>query len=255
MNAPYYGVEYDKNAIDVTKINLCKKATNGCAFSCIYHQGILKTSDFAKNKIKIARIKRTFKFLLQRDAFFIQLIKEIVSLQKRALKLGLTLAISLNGTSDILWEKENFTFQENSFDNIMSYFNEIQFFDYTKYDILKSRKKLPLNYHLTYSRAGLHKGQMVEDWKFLKNLLDKQIDVCVICNKKMKNTLLEYSSFSGYKIIDADLLHCRAADIHHRENNKGLILIQEAARKTDINNSEFIIQTQEEFNKYFSASN
>src|SRR5690606_32923755 len=149
-----------------------------------YHQGILKNSDFAKNKIKIARIKRTFKFLLQRDEFFAQLIKEITSLQKKAIKEGLTLAVQLNGTSDILWEKESFTFKEVPYENLMCYFNTVQFFDYTKYDILKSRKKLPPNYHLTYSRAGLHKGKLVDDWQFLQNLLDKEIDISVVFNKK-----------------------------------------------------------------------
>jgi hypothetical protein len=255
MNAPYYGIEYDKSLIDISKVNLCKKATNGCATSCLYHQGILKNSDFAKNKIKIARIKRTFKFLLQRDEFFAQLIKEITALQKKALKEGLTLAVQLNGTSDVLWEKEEFTFKEVAYENLMSYFNGIQFFDYTKYDILKSRKKVPNNYHLTYSRAGLHKGKLIDDWKFLQNLLDKEIDVSVIFNKKMKNAMLEHSNFLGYKLIDADLSNCRIADIHHRENNKGLILVHEAAKKTDFNNSGFIIQSQEELNKYFSLSN
>ena len=51
-NAKYYGVAYDESAINLSKVNLCKKATNGCATSCIYHQGIFKTSDFEKNKIK-----------------------------------------------------------------------------------------------------------------------------------------------------------------------------------------------------------
>lgn len=254
MNAPYYGIEYDKSLIDISKVNLCKKATNGCATSCLYHQGILKNSDFAKNKIKIARIKRTFKFLLQRNEFFAQLIKEIKSLQKKAIKDGLTLAIQLNGTSDVLWEQESFQFNEATYENLMVYFNDIQFFDYTKYDILKSRKKRPSNYHLTYSRAGSHKGKLVDDWEFLQQLLDKEIDVCVVFNKKMKKLMLEQSSFLGYKLIDADLCNCRVADVHHRENQKGLILVHEADKKTDFNNSGFIIQSPEELNKYFSLS-
>lgn len=252
MNAPYYGIEYDKSLIDLSKINLCKKATNGCATSCLYHQGILKNSDFAKNKIKIARIKRTFKFLLERDDFFARLIKEIQLLQKKATKEGLVLAVQMNGTSDVLWEKESFTYKENTYENIMSFFNEIQFFDYTKYDILKSRKKIPSNYHLTYSRAGLHKGTLIDDWNFLQNLLEKKVDISIIFNKEMKHAMLEHSNFLGYKIVDADLYNCRAADVHHRENGKGLILVHEAAKKTDFNNSGFIIQSQDEFNKYFS---
>lgn len=252
MNAPYYGIQYDEKQINLGKINLCKKATNGCATSCIYHQGILKNSDFAKNRIKQARLKRTFKFLLEREDFFKRLVKEITSLQKKAYKEGLLLSIQLNGTSDILWEKEAFTLNEQTYENIMTYFKEVQFFDYTKYDILKSRKKLPSNYHLTYSRAGLHKGTLVDDWAFLKNMLDKNIDIAVIFNKEMKESLLNHSSFNGYKIIDADLNNCRASDIYHREKNTGVFLAHEAAKKTDINNSGFIIQTQEELTRYFT---
>lgn len=251
MNAPYYGIQYDETKLNLGKINLCKKATNGCATSCIYHQGILKNSDFAKNRIKQARLKRTFKFLLERDDFFKRLVKEITSLQKKAHKEGLSLSIQLNGTSDILWEKEAFTHKEVEYDNIMTLFKDVQFFDYTKYDILKSRKKLPSNYHLTYSRAGLHKGKMIDDWAFLKALLDKKIDIAVIFKKELKESLLNYSTFNGYKLIDGDLNHCRASDIYHRENDTGLVLAHEAAKKTDINNSGFIIQTEEELERFF----
>lgn len=252
MNAAYYGIDYDTKAVNLAKVNLCKKATNGCATSCIYHQGILKNSDFAKNRIKQARLKRTFKFLIERDDFFARLIKEIRSLERKAHKEGLSLAIQLNGTSDILWEKEAFEFKEGKYENIMSFFKQVQFFDYTKYDIIKSRKNLPSNYHLTYSRAGMHKGKLIDDWAFLQNLLEKNIDVAVIFKKEIKEKLLNYSTFRGYKIIDADLNNCRASDIYHRENNKGLVLAHEAAKKTDITNSGFIIQNQEELDKYFA---
>lgn len=252
MNAAYYGIDYDTKAVNLAKVNLCKKATNGCATSCIYHQGILKNSDFAKNRIKQARLKRTFKFLIERDDFFARLVKEIRSLERKAHKEGLSLAIQLNGTSDVLWEKEAFEFKEEKYDNIMSFFKQVQFFDYTKYDIIKSRKGLPSNYHLTYSRAGMHKGNLVDDWVFLQNLLEKNIDVAVIFKKEVKDELLNHSTFRGYKIIDADLNNCRAADVYHRENNKGLVLAHEAAKKTDITNSGFIIQNQEELDKYFA---
>ena len=252
MNAQYYGVDYDPKQINLSKINLCKKATNGCAVSCVYHQGILKNSDFHKNKIKQARLKRTFKFLLQRDEFFAQLVKELNALYRKTLKEGLQLSVQLNGTSDILWEKESFSFKEVKYNNIMDYFKEIQFFDYTKYDILKNRKNVPSNYHLTYSRAGLQKGVLVDDWDYLKSLLEAQIDVAVIFNKEMKEYVLNHSTYLDYKIIDADSNGCRSLDVFHRENNKGVILAHEVAKKTDINGSGFIIQTHEELKKFLS---
>lgn len=252
MNAPYYGIEYDKNAINLQKINLCKKATNGCAISCIYHQGILKNSDFSKHRIKQARIKRTLRFLIQREDFFAQLIKEIKALVRKATRKNLIPTIQLNGTSDILWEKEKFVYEEKEYKNLMELFYEINFFDYTKFDILKSRKKLPNNYYLTYSRAGKHKGTLVDPWESLKNYLDNQIDVAIIFTKEMKNYILAKRTYNEYKIIDGDLYNCRTYDRVQREDERGLIVALTAAAKTDINSSCFIIQTKEEVNSFLN---
>lgn len=252
INAPYYGIEFDQNAINISKVNLCKKATIGCTTSCLYHQGVTKNSSFNKNRIKQARLKRTLKFLIQREEFFIQLIKEIKSLQRKAAKKGLTPAISLNGTSDILWEKESFIIDETEYKNIMEFFPEVQFFDYTKYDILKSRKNLPKNYHLTYSRAGSNKGKLIDDWNILQAYLDKGIDVAIIFNKNMKEYILDRSTYNGYKVIDGDVYNCRAYDIFQRECDKGLIIALEVANKTDINNSGFIIQDEIELSQYLA---
>lgn len=252
MNAPYYGIEYDQSAVNLQKTNLCKKATNGCAISCVYHQGILKNSDFSKHRIKQARIKRTLRFLIQRENFFAQLIKEIKALIRKAKRKDFIPTIQLNGTSDILWEKEKFTYEEKEYKNLMELFPEITFFDYTKFDILKSRKKLPKNYFLTYSRAGKHKGTLVDPWEFLKNNLDNKIDIAVIFTKEIKNYVLENRTYNDYKIIDGDLYNCRTYDRVQREDENGIIIALEAAAKTDINSSCFIIQTKEELNSYLS---
>lgn len=252
INAPYYGVEFDQNAVNISKVNLCKKATIGCATACLYHQGIFKTSNFNKNKIKQARIKRTLKFLIQKDEFFSKLTKEIRSLSRKAAKLGLTPAVQLNGTSDVLWEKENFMFEEEEQKNIMEFFPNVQFFDYTKYDIAKQRKKLPKNYHLTYSRAGSNKGKIIDDWESITKILDNNTDVAIIFTKEMKERILDNSRYQGYKVIDGDVYNCRAYDVFQREDNQGLIIALEMAKKTDITNHGFIIQTEDEVEKYLA---
>ncbi|NQY21030.1 MAG: hypothetical protein HRT40_06945 [Campylobacteraceae bacterium] len=250
-NAKYYGVQYDDKALNLAKVNLCKKATNACATSCIYHQGIYKTSDFNKNKIKQARFKRTFKFLLQRDEFFFQLCKEIAALVRKCKRKDYRPIIQLNGTSDILWEKESFTYKEIEYKNIMELFPNIQFFDYTKYDIKKSRKKLPKNYHLLYSRAGKQKGILVDDWEYLSSLLDSNIDVAIIFSKDMKNKILEKREYNNYKVIDGDIYNNRVYDLTQREKT-GLIVAIEAMKKTEITKAGFIIQNEEAFNEYLN---
>lgn len=250
-NAMYYGVKYDEKALNVSKVNLCKKATNACATSCIYHQGIYKTSDFNKNKIKQARFKRTFKFLLERESFFAQACKEISALIRKCKRKGFTPVIQLNGTSDILWEKESFTYKDVEYKNIMELFSEITFFDYTKYDIKKSRKKLPKNYHLTYSRAGKQKGVLVDNWEYLTKILDSNIDIAIIFTKEMKNKILENSFYNNYKVIDGDIYNNRSYDLFQRENS-GLIIAIEAAKKTEITKAGFIIQSEECFDTYLN---
>ena len=251
INAPHYGIDYDAKAVNLAKVNLCKNATTGCSISCTYHQGIFKHALLQKNKVKQARLKRTLKFLTQRDLFFEQMIKEVKALKRKAKRNTLTPIISLNGTSDILWEKEAFTFKDKEYSNIMELFPELDFFDYTKYNIIKSRKKLPKNYHLVYSRAGNHRGKLIDDWETLKSFLDKDINIAVICNHAIKQKLLENLTYESYKLINGDVYNNRVKD-KPSKGEKGSIILLEVNKKTDISNSGFIIQTQEEVEKYLT---
>jgi len=245
INAPHYGIDYNTKELNLAKVNLCKHATTGCSTSCIYHQGIFKHALFEKNKVKQARLKRTLKFLTQREAFFEQIIKEIKALQRKAKRRDLSPIISLNGTSDILWEKESFTYKEKEFKNLMELFSDVEFFDYTKYNILKSRKKLPKNYHLTYSRAGTQRGKVVDDWSVLSQYLNQNINVAVVCTYDIKQQLLDKNTHNTYPVIDGNAYNNRVHDKSLQED-KGLIILLEANKKTDINSSVFILQTQEE---------
>ncbi|AXH08550.1 hypothetical protein CP960_06415 [Malaciobacter halophilus] len=249
MHAPMYGIDYDKTALNLNKVNLCKNATNGCVTACIYHNGLFQNSHFSKNKIKQARIKRTFKFLLQKEQFFEQLIKEINALKRKAKKHNLKLLIQLNKTSDILWEKESFTYKEVKYKNIMELFEDVEFFDYTKYNILKSRKKTPKNYTLIYSRAGLHKGKLVDSWEELQNYLKNQISIAIVCTNEIKNRLLEQAQHEGFKILDAENFE---KGVDTLDNSiQGSILLHEAKKGTNINkNSAFVLETTEDIQNY-----
>lgn len=249
MHAPMYGIEHDKNALNLNKVNLCKNATNGCVTACIYHNGLFQNSHFSKNKIKQARIKRTFKFLLQKEQFFEQLIKEINALKRKAKKENLKLHIQLNKTSDILWEKENFIYKDVEYKNIMEYFDDVKFFDYTKYNILKSRKKTPKNYTLIYSRAGLHKGKLVDSWEDLQNYLKNKINIAIVCTNKIKEELLNKKEHNDFSIIDAQ--EFEKGNIFLDNCIEGTILIHEAKIGTNINkNSAFVLETPEDIEKY-----
>jgi len=128
--------------------NTCPMATAGCAAACLNtagRGGIIKRGE-TTNAIQTARIAKTLEFFNNRDAFMLQLVKEISNAIKLAAKHELVPVFRLNGTSDIRWE----TVAVAGASNIFELFPSVQFYDYTK---IANRRNLPANYHLTFSLA------------------------------------------------------------------------------------------------------
>lgn len=121
-------------------VNLCPKASTGCAAACLYTAGRGKFSN-----VQAARVRKADWFVEDRAAFIKQLHKELSNFISYATKKGKKPAVRLNGTTDILWERYI----------DMSKYPEIQFYDYTKWEP-SLRTKRSSNYHLTYSRAENH---------------------------------------------------------------------------------------------------
>ena len=79
-----------------------------------------------------ARLNRTKLYLNNQAEYFNQLTKEIGSFIKKAERKNLTPLVRLNGTSDIRWENIGFYKNGNYYRNIMEFFPDLQFYDYTK---------------------------------------------------------------------------------------------------------------------------
>ena len=123
--------------------NVCPNASAGCAKACLYTAG-----RGAFNSVQMARIKRTKFFFDDREAYKAQLVKEMRALCAKASKQGLSVAVRLNGTSDIAWEKV--------LPEVFVDFPSVQFYDYTKSVVRMHRflqGELPANYYLTFSRS------------------------------------------------------------------------------------------------------
>ncbi len=123
---------------------LCPMARNaGCYNACLVSAG-----RGAFNSVKAGRARKTQLYYRDPIAFVDYLAHDIRNAIKRAEKKGMALAIRLNGTSDIRWEKHKGTDGLTLFEM----FPDVQFYDYTK---LPTRK-VPSNYHLTasYSNAN-----------------------------------------------------------------------------------------------------
>ena len=126
--------------------NMCAHSTEGCRAACLNtagRGGMFKEG--GTNTIQEARKRKSRDFKLNREPFLRQLVKEITAFVAKAGRKGVIPCVRLNGTSDILWERELLDGK-----SIMAHFPSVQFYDYTKYP---SRPNLPANYHLTFSLA------------------------------------------------------------------------------------------------------
>lgn len=126
--------------------NVCKSASAGCAAACLNTAGMGFYST-----VQSARIAKTKFFFSDKGAFMTQLVKEINSAIKKAIKNEMQPCFRLNLTSDLPWEKIKHDGQ-----SIFELFPDMQFYDYTKIPDRMEKfltGQLPANYHLTFSRS------------------------------------------------------------------------------------------------------
>lgn len=184
--------------------------TAGCIRDCLNTAGrggmarldadVLTVGDHSVklNAIQKARISRTRFFMENREAFMLQLIKEIELAKKMADRKNLTLAVRLNGTSDIRWEDVRF-----NGNTIFQIFSDIQFYDYTK---IPNRKVKDIkNYHLTFSHSARPEFQ-----KILEKALayyGSSINLAVVFTRKKLP-----SEFMGREVVNADESDLRFLD-------------------------------------------
>jgi hypothetical protein len=168
--------------------NVCAHASAGCAAACLNTagRGIM-------HSVQEARIRKTKWFFEDRLAFTLQLIKEIKSRKKSAVKNNLTPCFRLNLTSDLPWENLS----------VMLPFPFLQFYDYTKDKKRMLRYlngELPPNYYLTYSRSEETRDEEIHD------LCDKGGNVAIVFRDHLP------SEWQGIKVVDGDINDLRFLD-------------------------------------------
>lgn len=143
--------------------------------------------------VQAARIRKTKLYFENRPAFMQQLGVELVAAMRKGRKLGLPVAVRLNGTSDLDWR------------DVICAYPSIQFYDYTKRTDLiidKIDGKLPGNYYLTYS---LHDGKGSKE--FASVALACGINVAAVFrNKALPKQWL------GYPVVNGDASDLRFND-------------------------------------------
>jgi len=215
----YTGILYLAPA-DVSGYQVCPMAKlAGCEKACLYTAG-----RGAFNSIQKARIAKTKSYFENRDNFMLNLVKDIESGQRKADKLGQTLLIRLNGTSDIKWENVDFIdFDGKHYANIMSRFPLVQFYDYTK---IVNRNNLPVNYDLTFSYSGVSTFE-----KYNKIAITKKYRIAAVFRFQADIPL----TFKGMPVIGGD-----NSDVRHVEPLSHVVALY-AKGKAVKDNSGFVL--------------
>ena len=169
-----------------------------------------------------ARIRKTLYFKQYQQDFMLLLVKNINSLIRKANKLDLTPVARLCGTWDVQWEKVFFEYRGETV-TILDVFPDLQFYDYSKVPA----RKVPANYHLTFSYSGAPKFQ-----KVIKKQLDKnpKTNVAVVFQGTQPKM------FFGRKLINGDDSDVRFLDAHFS------IVALTAKGTAKTSNSPFIVK-------------
>lgn len=197
-------------------VNLCPMAEMaGCHASCLNtagRGGIAKRGDvivtdggsIPNNTIQRARQARTDLYNNNRQAFMVQLIKEIGAFVRKAERKGLVPVVRLNGTSDIQWE-----LIKHEGRTIFDTFPDLTFYDYTKI-AKRFNRALPSNYHLTLSYSEASKRYMLS---CIKARADHNVSMVVVTrNAQAKAQYSAAAAMSGANVVDGDAHDLRFLD-------------------------------------------
>ena len=226
----YTGIQY-LSPYKTSGVNLCPMAElAGCHEPCLYYSG---HGQF--ESVQNARLNRTKLFLNDKPAYFNQLIKEIIALEKKAIKLNLKPLIRLNGTSDIRYENIGFVFQGLYYRNIFEFFPHIQFMDYTKIPnrltSMNGISDFPKNYDLTFSYSGAKGFE-----KYNHRALDQGMRIAAVFDKVESIPI----KFHGRKVLSGD-----DNDLTFTKPKNSILALYAKGFKKEIQaglNSQFIIK-------------
>lgn len=194
-------------------VDVCPCHTAECAANCLGTE----SGRGGMESVKTARINKT-KFAFEHPTeFFAMLDKDISKKKLAAQKAGKKLAVRLNGTSDIPWEKV----ARQMFDK----HSDVLFFDYTKVAGRVARPDLPKNYHLTLSSNGINHPE--SNWESVRQVLDRGGNASMVFKVKpprgnnpggkLPDYVVDEATGKKYRVVNGDEHDMRPLD--HAYNN------------------------------------
>jgi len=208
-----------------TGINLCPKASKGCALACLYNAG-----RGAFTSVQNARINKTNFYIQDKSLFIKKLAGEIIKETAKAKKKREKIAFRLNGTSD-----QDFIYLLKKYAglDIADLAPVSIFYDYTK--ILGKAKKYinHPNYVVTFSRAEDNEAQALE-------ALSLGANVSAVFSDQLP------THYKGFKVVDGD-----ASDLVML-NNTGVILgLKAKGKAARLDTSGFVINSNKLNTKHY----
>jgi hypothetical protein len=125
--------------------SVCPHSTEACQTGCLFWAGRGKTP-----RVQNARLARTRRFHADREGFLLDLVSDLRLMQGVADREGMKLAIRLNGTSDVLWEREAIDFGRGP-ETLFELMPRAVYYDYTRTPF--QHRKVPENWRLVFSLA------------------------------------------------------------------------------------------------------
>ena len=156
---------------DLSGYQLCPFASKGCRGAClnVSGQGAIGLDLYGLNHCQVARIRRARYVMAEPTAAMADIVRELESCERYALKIGMPLAFRFNVLSDLRPETMECYRDGVRFPNLMEAFPDVTFYDYTKAptqwrrDLCERSHPWPSNYSLTFSLSESNGEQAAEE--------------------------------------------------------------------------------------------
>jgi hypothetical protein len=240
LNAIHYMAPYKQSGV-----NLCSHASLGCIALCLgweSGQAGMVANDADLNSVRASRIAKAQRFMRDRAAYMLDVVRAIDLEIARAARMGLQMCFRLNGATDIAFEGIRFRIERDKrgramrvvLDNrdglsVFDHYPAVPFVDYTK-NPKRFDRALPANYHLTFSRAENNEADVLR-------LLARGVNVAAVFAVKPA----EY--YGLYRVVDGDLHDLRQLD-PKGDNVRGgyIIALSPKGRKAKRDTSGFVVR-------------
>lgn len=200
--------------------NVCSHASPRCAEECLNLSGMGQFDN-----VQQARIRKTQLFHASPKAFVEGLDGDIVRARRKADRRAMRLAVRLNGTADLPWEKLGGERKVT----LMERHPDLTFYDYTKNPHRMSAYldgQMPENYKLTFSRSEINEDIADE-------FVRRGGNVAVVFSTKKKDVLPD--AYLGAPVIDGDTHDLRFLD------PEGVVVGLRAKGKAKNLRSDFVV--------------